>query len=240
MALKQFSLLLFLALNICHVAYSQEFISKGHSFIGGGIDLNFSENSSDSGTGNETKQNNSLFSFSPYYGKFIKDKLAIGVGLFTSYSNLQSEYLDNSIPTSNSKRKRTSIGASFFLRKYYPIGEKLGAFIRPSITYRHGIIDEVNNTIDQFGTESLFRSSEGNDNSLSLGASLGLYYFIAKRFSLEANLGNVFVSKTFASEKVMYESNGEIRNQSTDSNNLSFNFVNTLSFDQILVITYFF
>lgn len=240
MSIKQITLLFFLFFNINNTVHSQEYISKGKSFIGGGLNLRISDNTSDLNSGNDSKQDNSLFSFSPYYGKFVKDKLAIGIQLQTSYSNFKTESLSSGVLSRNSMRKRTGIGASFYLRKYYPISEKLGAFINPSLRYDHGFIKEEYNSIDSFGSETRFTSNEGNDNSLSLGASLGLYYFIANRFSLEANLGNVFISKSFTRQKNKVESNGEITDRSSDSNNLNFNFVNQLSFDQILVVTYFF
>lgn len=236
----RFSILLFFLLNIMHCTLAQEFISKDNSFTGGALDLRISDYSSDLYNGNDSNQDNFLFSFSPYYGKFIKDKLAIGIQLNTSYSNRKTHNLNNGVISSNWINKRTSVGLSFFLRKYYTINEKFGAFVRPSLSYNHGFINEENNSFDSSGLKTRFSSNEGSDNSLSFGASLGLYYFISSRFSLEANLGNVFISKSFTRQKNKNESNGEVTNTSSDSNSLDFNFVNQLSFDQILVITYFF
>ncbi|MFT7031874.1 MAG: hypothetical protein ACJA2S_000370 [Cyclobacteriaceae bacterium] len=240
MPIKQFSLALYLIFAVIHTSFCQEFISKGKSFLGGGLNLKISDYSSDLNNGNDTEIDNSLFSFSPYYGKFIKDKLAMGIQLNSYYSNINTDNLNSGVISTNWIRKNTTVVLSFFLRKYYTINEKFGAFIKPSLTYNHGFINEENNSFDSSGSKTRFSSNEGNNNSLSLGASLGLYYFIASKFTLEANLGNIFISKSFTSQKNKNERNGEITNTSSDSNSLDFNFVNQLSFDQLLVITYFF
>ncbi|MEQ9288948.1 MAG: autotransporter outer membrane beta-barrel domain-containing protein [Cyclobacteriaceae bacterium] len=223
----------------CHQSLAQESISSGKRLLGGGINFNTSDRSNNVIPGNGTDQDNLIFSFSPYVGKFVKDGTAIGFQLNTSYTNNKITYNNNGVPNRVSERKRKGIGFSFFIRKYYPINDKFGAFLNPSLGYRYGFSDEGSFNISG-GSETLDWSSSAKDHTVSLGCSLGLYYFIAKKFALEANLGNVFASKTLERQKYKRESNGEITEDSYDQNNFGLNFVNQLSFDQILVITYFF
>lgn len=194
---------------------AQEYISKGHSVLSGSF--GGSSREFDSGDG-YLSDNNSL-TISTQYGKFVKDNLALGVGtsLFTSKSTTTN---------ADSERLSKSNGFSFsiFARKYYPINEKFGAYWNSNLGYSYD--KNTSEFISSTGTNNTFE--EQKNDRINLTANLGLYYFIWKRLSLEANLGHVSIGKTISNTG------------SAKSEFFGVNFVNTLSFEQFFTINYYF
>ncbi|UII31429.1 autotransporter outer membrane beta-barrel domain-containing protein [Fulvivirga ulvae] len=213
--------------------HSQERLQKGNYYIGGGIGFSTRDESLDDDDLNASKYDYMRYSLSPYSGKFIKDGLAIGLNLQISSTDLQREQgtIDNLQVT---KEDGFSIGAGIFLKKYWPVSEKFGAYLIPSLSYSRSH-DESKNTSNTY-----ISSSESTSNQINLSTGLGLYYFISPRFSLETNLANVVLSKQFLDKETRNTSTEDTLSQSLERNNLDFNLINQFSFDQIIVINYYF
>lgn len=232
-------LVVFVCLITPEIIFGQESIEKGHYLLGGGISFTATDDNNDNLISQARYENDyRSFSFSPYAGKFIKDKLLLGIGLNIRTTKIEYiKFYDDyeSVYESNS----TSYGVSFFLRKFWPISEKIGGFLQPNLEYSYADTDQSQFNIGEMAPE-IKNNSYSNDNTISIGSSLGMYYFISKRFSLEARLGNVFVSHTFRETGYSdhFENNETGRNSS--SSRFSFNLINSISFHQAFTINYFF
>lgn len=214
---------------------AQEALNEGKYMIGGSVYLNTSNNESEYDISSNVNSEYYLISISPYAGKFIKDKLMAGIILSTTISSNDSYRSDTAnINFSNSYRDIFSIETAVFLRKFWPIKEKFGAFIQPQIGYsylNHEELREFNN----------FNSSHNiNTHSVSLIGSLGLYYFVTDRFSLEATLGSISAFKNFSTSDSQRSRDNETTRRKYSDNAFSLNFVNTISLNQVFRINYYF
>ena len=209
--------------------HSQERLKKGNYFIGGGIGFSTRDDSWDESNVNIQEYDYTRFSISPYSGKFIKDGIAVGAGLHLSSTDLEREWGtqgDLQITTEDGFR----IGGSLFLKKFWPISEKFGAYLSPALGYNRERNEEKTTN------GSLVATSKTKSNEISLSARLGIYYFISPRFSFETNLANVVFSKDWET----LSTSNEGTKISKDGNRLDLNLINQFSFDQIIVINYYF
>ncbi len=218
-------------------------IMKGKRVVGGGIALSWTDNELETDNGNtpllqDVKRNS--FSFRPYAGKFIKDRLLLGGGPLLFLQNGETQLNDPEDRTTLDD-KQFNVGLGVFLRKYYPIVGKFGAFVQPSTDFR--IIDRESNRIriDNTSQEILSEYSDDVDGfRITAGINLGLYVFLGGRFSLETNLGNITVNhiKEDIERRSFYSS--VTNNEDRQINSFDINLVNQISFDQLFVINYFF
>lgn len=233
---------LFCLVIINSSANAQEFITKGTSLIGGSI--GYDQRKSEDLNLNVTTLVNqdiindfSRFTFAPTYAKAIKDGLMLGgsISITTQESEISVQQVNF---TQTDNRSSNTIGFSVFLRRYYEIKGKFGAYIEPRISFSRGSEDRTFDFRDS-SNPTFFQEEtiEATTTTFGGGANLGLYYFISDRFSLETTLANVLISRS----KTNRESESVPNSESSDTDSvLRFQFANTLSFDQILTFNYFF
>jgi outer membrane protein len=142
-------------------------------FVGGNFGFNTTNNKTIAGAA--TTQNSSNFSFalSPYVGKFLSEKLAIGVELDLSLSGSKTGvYVETTT-------KSSSIGISPFLRYYVIRWNKLSLFGQGNI----GV--ELSNSSIKTGADT----NDGPKNTrLYLSIYPGLAYDITDKLSLQTSL----------------------------------------------------
>jgi hypothetical protein len=220
--------------------YGQEFLQKGSSVLGGGIGA-MRNNSSTEEPIDSLQQSGKVSSFqiSPYFGRFIKDNLVLGVKLNFGTSKNESSFEDFN-QTSNTEQKGRSYGAGIFLRKYFPVLEKFGVFIQPEINYNFYSSDNVRYSSFHQGETVREDYEDRESRSFSVNTSLGLYYFISPRFSIETSLGTLGLTKSKTNKEETNNYNDDSRTTETNSDSFSINFINELTFDKIFVINYFF
>lgn len=236
---KKILLVFILSFMFASNLIGQESFEKGKSMIGGGIGIGSGENETKPEDSLSRKSSQERFSFqvSPYYGKFIKTRLLLGIRTQFSTSKSERKYIETN-GTSIAEDKSHLYGGGIFLKKYFPVVEKFGVFFQPGFDYSYSISEH---TASDFSNSSQSKNqfSENKTQVVSFDASIGLYCLIGKRFSIETNLGKINLSKSVHKTKSTSSSN-EASNVKSNSDNVSLNFINELSFDQIFVINYFF
>ncbi|NQX80570.1 MAG: hypothetical protein HRT66_01050 [Flavobacteriaceae bacterium] len=115
-------------------------------------------------------------------GKFINDKIALGISLGYSYQEKWIQFYDNYDSYDYFKLEFKSISINPFIRTHKDISEKL-------IIYTEGgfILDlEINED----------KTSNEKSNSYRIYGKTGLLYFISSKISLEINLLSLTYSKS--------------------------------------------
>jgi len=216
--------------SILFNGYSQEYFAKGSNIITGRFNIGSSDSEYDSDDGTAISESQTL-GFSTNYGRFIKKNLVVGVGFGYSKRNntYERNYSDSTFNHDISKSKTFS--SEIFLRKYFPINEKFGAYLNSTIFYR--LSDNSRTTIDEI---SETKETETTSNGFGISGRIGLYYFVLNKFSLSLNIGYVGVSTS--SEKSKYDNQNNFQNRKSSS--VQANFVNQISFDQLLTVNYHF
>jgi len=240
------SIIIFGIAMLCsiQISFSQSFITKGTSLIGGSVNLrqtnndntNFSTQNQQV-TFNESKT--SGFTFRPTYAYAVKDNFMIGTSLLYNRSERESTFISQDFESTRNDQT-DEWGVSLFMRWYYEIKNKFGAFLEPELTVSWRSIDNVS-TDRNLNTEELINESgfQLNGQTQSLGLSIGFYYFINNRFVAEASLGNLSITTSQVKNKNDRDDPSFINNDS-DTSTVQLNFINTLSFDQLLTINYLF
>ena len=179
-----FLLILVLTLSTTFV-HSQQYFSKGSSIVTGGFNIGLQLDDNE----NERKTERDRFGFNLQYGRFIKDNLAIGLGMgyhkqedVTTYDNLSSTRIDS--------YDYIAVTPKIFVRKYYPVSEKFGLYSNFALSY-----SAINST-DHYKTDTYERHKQDNGSTTGLSAGLGLYYFIFNKFSLSLNVADLEVSRS--------------------------------------------
>lgn len=227
---------------LTHQSKGQNAISKGQSMLGGGLNLSFRDNDSGTSAGNDfsSTSHNKSFSISPYYGRFIKDNLLIGGGLGISVFDS-----DGSSNAPDFSQESSSNGHGYtikaFIRKYFPLGEKVGAYLEGSLNYNRHENNRDFSSIDLNTNEILSeRKTDELSDQFSLQGQLGLYYFFSPKFSLETNLLNIVLSRNLQDREQMNVVNQVPNSSSQTTTSFALSLINELSFDKILTINYFF
>lgn len=156
---------------------SVDVLSKGTNFIGGSMSLDYNTSTNEA-DGQSSTSKNTGFGIGPVAGKYIRENLAIGLGLGYGFSKYKNEYYDNS----ENESKSQYVSVNFFLRKNFKIIPNLFFYIEASSSLSFGF----NKAIDNLENES-----KNNSYSLGLGGSPGLQIFLSKKLSLESSLGYV-------------------------------------------------
>jgi len=217
-------------------------LSKSNYVIGGGVGLDIFNNEAESNDNNDRINEFKGYSFTlrPSVGKFIKDRLAIGGSLLlTSAANDNTADNEDLVATSESNSFR--IGAGVFLRKYYPIVGKFGAFIQPELSLSTSSTETKNSEFDKISQVSSLTSTLDSDGlQVNLGASLGLYVLLGKKFSLETNLGNLSYNYAKIERETAFPQSGTQASDTRTSGNINFSIISEISLDRLLVINFFF
>ena len=155
----------------------------------------------------------SNFSIAPTFGYFLQENLAVGASInfvmgpntttkMIYNSTTGSTFSDNGATTLGANQVRydkkvtnSTIGISLFANKFMSINEKWYYYMGASLGY----------SMLSGATTSVMYNSAGlgswapNDNAvqtatntISLGANLGVYYFLNKNWALQAGLNNLF------------------------------------------------
>ncbi|TRX50905.1 autotransporter outer membrane beta-barrel domain-containing protein [Fulvivirga sp. M361] len=215
-------------------------ILKGKHVIGGGININFSEQDADNVRNRYRINDSRSFGFRPYVGKFIKDRLLIGAGLSISSNSQDTEDQFND-RLDKSNFESYSYGAGFFVRKYYPIVGRFGTFFQPEVNFAISNQEMDRSAFNVNSQEVIDESTDETDRvSFNLGINLGLYLFLGDRFSIETNLGNLSFSHATSDREIRYVSGATERFDDISSNSLNINLVNEIAFERLFVINYFF
>lgn len=117
-------------------------------------------------------------------GYTIKDNLVLGIGLGSFNSDFP--LLDNS----NNSFEMSGASVFTYLKKYYPISEKLAFTLQGEIKYSFEE-NEIN-----YLTAPVIKN-----DVFSIGVRPGFTYFLSKNIALETNLG--FVGYSFTHERTL-------------------------------------
>ena len=218
-------------------------IMKGNKVIGGGINLSFSDEEFKPDIFDPDRRqatDYSTFSFRPYAGKFIKDRLLVGGRLLITSSDTESVSAEPDI-LRNIESDEFTIGFGVFLRKYYPIVGKFGAFVETGAGFNFLNNDARNSTFNTTGQELVSEfSTEREGFEISAEIDLGLYVFLGERFSLETSLGNIAFRHSRTEEERTDLFQNLVLEDSFERDGFDFNLVNQISFDQLITVNYFF
>lgn len=222
-------------------AQDNPYLAAGRSFAGGGLSLSVDSNVPDDDNPQlKTDDRYFLGSVSPTYGMFFRDRWVAGVSLTLSYQNNQRQTTGENTFQENSARE-FGVGITPFLRRYWPITERFGAYLQPELSYSYfrGTVERVQRDANQPAANRFF-STIRRRHVGSLGAQAGLYYFITEHFSVETNL--LRAAFTLSSRRDETTTQDNVVDQTGESTNLSarFSFINELSLDRILVLNYYF
>lgn len=148
------------------------FIANAQIFVGGNFSLNTTSDNSDNGT-TKTKSSNFNIDFSPMAGKFLSEKIAVGVALDLSFSGMNSGVNNDLV------ERMSTIGINPFLRYYAVKWNKFSIFGQGNIglAFSGSTVKSGNETSD--GPKS---------TQVTLKVYPGLSYDINEKFSLETSL----------------------------------------------------
>jgi len=159
-----FSLLLLTAFQLTTFAQFE----YGTYYVDGNINFDLSNNKIDNA--NATSLKNNSFKITPEVGYFIKNNLAIGIGInylnsfdsntsttFTSYLNGNLEYTLS--PTYSTELNE--IAPSFFIKYYYQPTKKLSLSLKASYSKGWGTYNLIQKyTKEPQGQETIFKSQK--------------------------------------------------------------------------------
>jgi len=164
--MKNYHILLTVLLSVFCVSLNAQI------FIEGGVGFTGSSQKTDDGI-STTKDTDNSFSIRPAVGKFISDKVAIGMALDITYA------FRTSSPAPESKETFTSIGASPFVRYYAITWNKFSLFGQGDLGFS---FSKSKDTVD--GT-----TTDGPDgNTYYLRVTPGLSYDISERLQLQTSI----------------------------------------------------
>lgn len=166
--MKRFLLLTINAIALASASHAQ--ITKGTTFLGGGIGYNSYK--SDLSTNTSTKEQS--LHVSPSIGKAIKENRVAGI--FLRYAHQSSEV---KMPQEPIKPYYNNYGAGFFLREYFPLNKNFYLYGEPSIALGYNKEKQHYSTTDP----TIYK---GWNAGISLAT--GLTCALSKKFHLEAGL----------------------------------------------------
>ncbi|HUW06140.1 MAG TPA: outer membrane beta-barrel protein [Williamwhitmania sp.] len=152
--------------------------AQAQYFVGGQFGFNTTGGSQKSGGVTVDKPKNTSFNFSPSIGKFISDKLAVGVSL-----NFTAQSLKTTVGGNTYTDKTTGFGIAPFARYYFLQMNKFGIFAQGQIGFSYsdskqpsvGPDEEIKTTT--FGFIILPVVYYNVSEKLSLEASISLFNF---------------------------------------------------------------
>lgn len=156
------------------VAFAQ--LEKGTVLLGGGIGFN----STSEKTGIENKYQS--FNVSPDIGYFIQDNWVIGVSLPLSWQDSRS----NANSTASHQLKTSSLGVGPFVRKYFPLVDKVSAFGQLSLGYGRQTTELTSGS----------SSSSSKANTFTANTNLGLSYFPKTWMAVNLSVSPLSYTKT--------------------------------------------
>jgi hypothetical protein len=175
------------------ITLTQAQIKKGAHFLGGSLGIYFEKTPRDTAT--DLVSNN--FSFTPAYGRAIKDNLIFGGDLLIQTSQYESIY---------NKEDRKSYGAGIFLRKYMELGKKFYLFAEGRLS---GYYEKT------YAVSLYF--SDGNYKRQGYTIQAGLYpgvaFAVTNKFHIETGFNNLLYAQF---SKTITDYTGSIYNSETN------------------------
>lgn len=188
--------------------------SKGNMFLEGNISFSSSSDMETFKGQDIEEDKNSSMNFSPKFGYFMSDKLALGAELFVG--NSKNENTVFGTPNVVNETKSSSFGAGVFARYYFlELGQRFKTFTEVGAGFGSSK-NEMN------GTET------GTGNSFGIGVDLGMNYFVTEKMAITFGLSNVL---SFSNNKSENPAGTEMNSTSMNGNINSFrNFFDTPTF----------
>ena len=159
--------------------------AKGNMFLEGNLSFGSTKTTeSFQGTDlSELKESN--FNFTPKFGYFISNKLALGAQLSVGSQNEEDKDLINN---TTDELKTNTFGAGVFARYYFlDLGKRFKTFTEVGLAFESGKA-EAN------GTET------ASANGFGIGVDLGINYFVTKNMAISFGLSNVLSYGTATAE----------------------------------------
>lgn len=177
-------------------------ITKGTKMLGADIYGSMNSNNTPSSTSNsvENVSRYMTLGITPSVGYFIKDNIALGLGI--GYANTHSKN-ETILTTQQLKNLSISNNNSFNLNPYYRyyigLSDKLYYFTNLSLNFSYGIGKGKSYQLDSAGNENNINKS--TSSSLGFGVSInpGCSYFATDKFALELTIGSLYYN--FSKEK---------------------------------------
>ena len=157
------------------ITLTQAQIKKGAHFLGGSLGIYTEKTSSD--TVADLVSNN--FSFTPAYGRAIKDNLIFGADLM-----LQTGNYENIL----NKEDRQSFGAGIFLRKYMELGKKFYLFAEG----RFGGYFETSDAVSSYYPEGNY---DRKGFTIQAGLYPGVAFAVTNKFHIETGFNNLLYAQ---------------------------------------------
>ncbi len=164
--------LLFIPVLSALTSFVQAQIKKGSIFLGGDIGITASKTTSL----NDSKQ--TTVTFSPAFGKAIRDNLIIGGQV--GFGRVKNE-VEASTPSLSDNK---SYWAGVFIRKYKPIGSQgFYVFAQGTFNFNHST----------YHSSNLVIPSTVDTKSYAIGAGInpGIAFAVSKRLHLETGFNNI-------------------------------------------------
>jgi len=232
---------------LVQVSFAQDALTTGNRILGGGISFSQQETEDTYPYFSNTVRNDedyttrtSSYSFSPYYGRIYDDFKMVGIRLNIGESRNEVGW-SNDFNSSENRSQSRQFGIGGFFRFYAPASDKFGAFFQTGINLsRSRSIDTYE--YEYLGNAYVDRKEERIMTSWggSLDAEMGVYFFILSNLSAEARLGQLQFSYFDRRFEVEDTSDAFREKGSGSETSTNLNFINRLSFDQLLTINYYF
>jgi hypothetical protein len=201
---------IYLSCSLLFVGFlSQAQINKGAILLGG--NLYYNELSQSSNPANQPPSKSTNLTFSPSFGKAIKDDLVLGFDITYGHSTTSQPQVYS--------QTSDAAGADFFIRKYKLLGNGFYLFGQAGIggNFSH-------NSANDPGTPTSVTTS-GNGYNISLQIFPGIAYAINRNWQVELALPNFF-GVNYNHDKGTTSTTGQPDQSSTNS---TFNAVSSLT-----------
>ncbi len=174
-------------------------------------------------------------SFSPYYAYGIRNTIFVGSRLI--FNSNQDESLEEDDQEKElTVRKFKGVGIGVFARKYVTLINKFGLYVSPELSYQYQKVDRDFSRLSLSTNTLTFESKvDTNGDVYNVSVDLGLYFLVNEKLSVETNLGSIGFNHASYDSK-----NNEEATLFQSNSTLEFSFTNTLTFNRIFAINYFF
>lgn len=147
--------------------------ANGQAFVGGSFGLRLNGGKFDNGTQTSDRPSELNLNLSPVFGKFISEKVALGIELDLGYSRESDNAAIEEIDLGS------SFGVSPFLRLYAPLAGKLSVFGQGNLGFFYTSTKNKNGSTTTDGPKS---------TQLSFNIFPGLEYDLTEKLSLETSI----------------------------------------------------
>jgi len=178
-------------------------LNKGDLYLGGSLGMSSSKNNNNNTqpapySENSSSTNNNL-NLSPRIAYFLKDKLAIGVGLNSNYNKYENlyDYYSYGVHSQSNDNQSKNFTYSFrpFIRQYFSLGSSVAIFINANAFIGLGNSKSSTHTATTDPNDGTISITDGNSKSKSTnwgaGITPGFAFFPSKKWSIEFSFASV-------------------------------------------------